>query len=304
MLRGRQKFLARGIHEINESWSIQEGDTMTRKTIIFATALAVLLILHAGCGEDGGPISPGDVTPPAPPAGFSSITGDGNVTLMWRSNRESDFEAYNLYWGFDSITFNLMATTADTNYVDMDVRNGETVYYAASAFDVNGNESSLSVATFDTPRPTGYDVQLGDANATPSTAGFSFAAAVQGWGIVSADAANADFYFSVGRTDGVATLTGGNRTGTRTTLIMMWGPTTSFADMNYAPDPATPGSGYVANGSWPAFTGYTYVIQTQEGNFAQVRITNLVDGYAILDWAYQIDPYNPELGPSLPGVEE
>jgi len=116
-----------------------------------------------------------------------------------------------------------MATTADTNYVDMDVRNGETVYYAASAFDVNGNESSLSVATFDTPRPTGYDVQLSDANASPSTAGFNFEAAVQGWASSQLMPANADFYFSVGRTDAVATLTGGNRTGTRTTLIMMWG---------------------------------------------------------------------------------
>lgn len=275
---------------------------MKRQTLFGIASCAVLFMFLPGCGEDGGPVSSGDYTPPAPPSGLTSITGDGNVTLMWRSNRESDLEAYNTYWSFDGNTFNLMATTADTNYVDMDVRNGETVYYAVSAFDVYGNESSLSVATFDTPRPTGYDVQMSDANVSPATAGFSFAAALQGWGVVSADASNADFYFSIGPTDGIARLTGGNRTGTRTTLIMMWGPTTSFADMNYAPDPTSPGSGYVANGNWQAFAGHTYVLQTQEGNFAQVRITNLIDGYVVLDWAYQTDPYNPELVPSLPGV--
>jgi hypothetical protein len=275
---------------------------MKTKTLFFAAAFALLLALQAGCGDDDGPVAPGDYTPPAPPAGLTSITGDGNVTLMWRSNRESDFEAYNIYWSFDGGSFSLMATTADTNYVDFDVRNGETVYYAVSAFDVYGNESDLSIATFDTPRPTGYDVELTDANVSPTAAGFSFAAGVQGWGVVSADAANADFTFSIGETDGIARLTGGNRTGTRRTLILMWGPTGSFADMNYAPDPADPGSGYLENGSWQAFKGYTYVLQTQEGNFAQVRITNLIDSYVIFDWAYQTDPFNPELTPTLPGT--
>jgi len=257
-------------------------------------------MLTFSCGDDGGPVDPGDIYAPTAPVGLIPITGDQNVLLYWRSNLETDLEAYNVYWSFNSTEFNLMATTVDTNYVDMDVRNGETVYYAVSAFDVNGNESELSIATFDTPRPAGYDIQLTDANASPSTAGFSFERALSGEGGISADSQNADFYFYLGEPDETPYIKGGNRTGTRNTNIMMWGSTNSFADMTYAPDPNAPLNSYVMNGSWPAYTGYTYVLQTQDGNFAQVRITNLIGDYMIFDWAYQTAPYNPELAPSVP----
>ncbi len=277
---------------------------MTRKRTVFFLAAAFLVASLVGCGNDDGPIGPGDYTPPAAPGGLTTITGNENVLLIWRSNNESDLEAYNTYWSFNGTDFNLMSTTADTNYVDMDVRNGETVYYAVSAFDLDGNESELSIATYDTPRPTGYDIQLTDANTSPSTAGFSFQMGLSGTGAISADSQIADFYFSISDPDATPYLRGGNRSGSRVTLIMMWGPTVSFADMNYAPDPTDPLNSYVANGSWPAYTGYTYVLQTQDGNFAQVRITNIIGDYVIFDWAYQTDPYNPELAPSTPRIHQ
>lgn len=266
----------------------------------YLVTLASVFVLATGCGDDGGPVTPVDSIPPSAPRGLTTITGDENVTLIWRSNTEADLEAYNVYWSFNGSDFNLTATTADTNFVDFDVRNGETVYYAVSAFDLSGNESALSIATFDTPRPAGYDVQLSDANTSPATAGFSFEGALSGQGGISADSQSADFYFYIGEPESTPYIKGGNRTGTRTTLIMMWGPTASFADMTYAPDPSDPGSNYEQNGAFPAYTGYTYVLQTEDGNFAQVRITNLISDYMIFDWAYQTDPYNPELVPSVP----
>jgi hypothetical protein len=83
----------------------------------------------------------------------------------------------------------------------------------------------------------------------------------------------------------------------------MWGPTASFADMNYAPDPGDPASGYVVNGTFTAYEGYTYVMLTADGNYAQVRVTNIIGDTLIFDWAYQTDPGNPELGPRMPRSE-
>jgi len=275
---------------------------MRNKNLISKFVFSLLIMLTFSCGDDGGPIDPGDIYAPIAPEGLIPITGDENVLLYWRANTEEDLEAYNVYWSFNGTSFNLMSTTADTNYVDMDVRNGETIYYAVSAFDVYGNESELSIATFDTPRPAGYDIQLTDANTSPATAGFSFTLALSGEGGISADSFNTDFYFYISEPDGTPYIKGGNRPGTRTTLIMMWGQTNSFADMTYAPDPNAPGSSYSMNGSWPVYTGYTYVLQTQNGNYAQVRITNLISDHMVFDWAYQTAPYNPELAPLAPGT--
>ncbi len=274
---------------------------MLRTIRLHLLTLTAIGIGLGGCGDNGGPVDPVDAFAPAAPVGLITITGDGNVTLIWRSNLEPDIEAYNTYWSFDGSTFNLMATTADTNYVDMDVRNGETVYYAVSAFNIYGNESELSYATFDTPRPAGYDVELSDAETSPSSAGFSFTRGLLGQGVISSDSQVADFFFFVGENDGIPYIQGGNSSGSRTSLILMWGPTVSFADMNYAPDPDDPGSGYQVNGVFQALEGYTYVLLTADGNYAQVRITNVVGDTLIFDWAYQTDPGNPELGPRVPG---
>ena len=74
------------------------------------------------------------------------------------------------------------------------------------------------------------------------------------------------------------------------------GTTASLSDVDYAPGTGDPG--WVLNGPVTLALNHTYVLQTEEGNYAQVRVTNLIDEYMIFDWAYQLDPYNPELGPS------
>ena len=55
-----------------------------------------------------------------------------------------------------------------TRYTDTTVRNGETYYYAVSAYDADGNESELSPEdASDTPRPEGRNVVLDDYNLFP-----------------------------------------------------------------------------------------------------------------------------------------
>jgi hypothetical protein len=258
----------------------------------------ILLILPAGCGGGSNPSGPiYDTTPPSPPSGLHSVTGDGFVSLTWDSNREPDLEAYNIYYSFDDVNFYLTATTADTNYIDMDVRNGGTYYYAVSAFDTLGNESALSKeSVFDTPRPTGYDVQLTSNSTDPSTSAFSFQLATTIMsGVTASSDPKADFYFQYDSDSGQRWLYGGN-TQSRNTRIIDMGTTSGFSDVDYAPDSSDPG--WVLNGPVSLVLNHTYVLQTEDGNYAQVRVTNLIDVYMVFDWAYQLDPYNRELIPS------
>jgi hypothetical protein len=278
-----------------------EDKTMRRRDTLLPVGLLIFficLVLLTGCDGGGDPHGVSvDSTPPGAPAGFRSTTGDNSVTLTWYSNRESDLDAYNIYYSFDDINFYLTATTADTNYVDMDVRNGNTYFYAVTAFDIYGNESSLSKeSVFDTPRPTGYDVQLINNLSNPSSSAFSFQLVTSSAsGITASNDPKADFYFQIASGNGARYLYGGN-TQLRDTWIIDTGTTTSLSDVDYAPDIGNPG--WVLNGPVSLILNHTYVLQTEEGNYAQIRVTNLVDEYMIFDWAYQLNPYNPELAPA------
>jgi hypothetical protein len=259
----------------------------------------ICIILISGCDGDHEPNGPViDGYAPAAPSGLYSVTGDGFVTLTWRANHEPDLEAYNVYYSFDDVNFYLTATTADTNFVDMEVRNGDTYFYAVTAFDIYGNESGLSKeSVFDTPRPAGYDVQLIDNLSDPSRSAFSFQlATLTSNGVTSSSDPKTDFYFQIDSGSGSRLLYGGN-TQTRDTWVIDMGTTASLADVDYAPSVSDPG--WVLNGPVSLILNHTYVFQTEEGNYAQVRVTNLIDEYMIFDWAYQLDPYNPELAPTM-----
>ncbi len=56
--------------------------------------LVLLGLVMAGCGDDETTRPP---VPPAAPRGMFSITGDGNVTLVWLANTESDVVGYRIY---------------------------------------------------------------------------------------------------------------------------------------------------------------------------------------------------------------
>ncbi len=265
---------------------------------VWLLILFICMVLLAGCDGDSDPHGIAvDAVAPSVPTGLRSTTGDGFVSLTWNSNRESDLEAYNIYYSFDDVDFYLTATTADTNYVDMEVRNGDTYFYAVTAFDIYGNESGLSKeSVFDTPRPTGYDAQLVNNLTDPSASAFSFQlATTSSSGVTSSSDPKADFYFQINQETGSRYLYGGN-TDSRDTWIIDMGTTTSLSDVDYAPNIYDPG--WVLNGPVSLSLNHTYVLQVEEGNYAQVRVTNVIDEYMVFDWGYQLDPFNPELSPS------
>ena len=117
-------------------------------------------------------------TPPFPPDGVFSVTGDGLVSIYWNPNFEDDLAGYGVYrndelYGYYTWLADVPAN--QTYYLDYDVTNGETWYYAVTAIDSAGLESDLSYdVVFDTPRPEGFNLVLMDYLVQDDQSGYDF----------------------------------------------------------------------------------------------------------------------------------
>jgi hypothetical protein len=135
--------------------------------------LMITAMLSWGCREHF--ITP-DITPPAPPAAVQTWTGDNMIQISWVHNTEADLAGYHVYVSTNaSGPYHLIGTTLDNVFIDVGARNGTTYYYGVTAFDWSGNESEFNnQLVYDTPRPEGRHVSLGDYRTAPSTAGYDF----------------------------------------------------------------------------------------------------------------------------------
>src|SRR3990172_1838757 len=108
---------------------------MLVRTISLAAVAA--LLLTTGCrGKDR--VVALDL-PPHRVDGVYSVTGDGEVTIHWRANQDDDIDYYKVYRNVNATgTFTLIGTSGGTSYVDVDVVNGDTWFYAVSAVDNAG----------------------------------------------------------------------------------------------------------------------------------------------------------------------
>jgi alkaline phosphatase len=94
--------------------------------------------------------------PPGAPTGLAATAGNGNVTLDWADNTESDLAGYNVYRsttqgaGYTKINSALVPKET-SNYVDSTVTNGTTYYYVVTAVDTGTNESTYSNEVSATP---------------------------------------------------------------------------------------------------------------------------------------------------------
>ncbi|HID55728.1 TPA: hypothetical protein EYP37_04305 [Candidatus Poribacteria bacterium] len=249
-------------------------------------ALSSMLLILVGCDTDKSCYTP-DTTPPATPRGVRTITGDGKVTIEWYGSDEPDLAGYRVYRSDDNVHFEMIAEVSGniTRYVDRDVRNGETYYYAVSSFDLDGNESDLSPEeVWDTPRPEGR-VILDEYQLSPDTSGFDFSNGEQG--PVPYDRATTDIYFDAD--NGVYYLLSDNGT-----LMQDMGYHESWDDLDIAPD-----KGYVGD-IIEILEGHTYAFYTPEGNYAKIKVLRLTDRSVTFDWAYQLEPDNPQLAPRKP----
>ncbi len=156
--------------------------------------LTLSLIWTFGC-EINDSVEP-DTEPAAIPRGVVSITGNGRITVEWFPNGERDLAGYKVWRSHDDREYDLLADlSADAfRYVDDDVRNGSTYFYAVSAYDYDGNESELSPEqVYDAPRPSGNSITLDDFALVPARSGFDFSRPERG--SIPWDSRAADVYF-------------------------------------------------------------------------------------------------------------
>lgn len=258
---------------------------MKRRVLIAVLISIALGLFINGCViEDEEP----DIYPPNPPTGVFSVTGDSYVDIYWDDNYEPDLAGYNVYWSYyENGPYYVMDTTYNTYYTDWDVTNGETYFYAVTAFDYSGNESELSFDTvFDTPRPEGEGVMLiGYGETVPDASGYDFS----DYSVTPGDGPYADFYFYYDAGTGGYYLVANGLT-----RVQDVGYCEYFEEVGWAPS-----SGWSTSGVVEIILDHCYVFLTATNNYAKIKVTNFYNAggfnYLYFDWAYQTDPDNPEL---------
>jgi len=243
--------------------------------------LAVLGFAAGGCDEE---ILVFDCPVPDAPVDVYSITGDEAVTVLWTGVSLDATDGYVVYRSrTPGGTYVPVGETDRDYFVDRSVRNGRTYYYAITAYNACDIESELSwEIAMDTPRPEGYDARLYDANGDEwRRSGWDFSS----YRPVPWDAASADiiFLFDEG-----------------TPFILAADTETDIQDAGYSRFDEVgwaPERGWIPSGSAEAVAGHIYVVWTRNNHFAKVRVNRIDRGRVEFDWAYQVDPGNPELKP-------
>jgi hypothetical protein len=277
----------------------------------------VFLSLIVACSSDR--TGPGD--PPDVPIDLVSTSLNGAVALTWTDNSfisdPSNFQNYRVYsTSFDiahpagndgcGTSWRLEGTTVAPEFLVGAMVNGVSRCFSVSAVSVDGAESNQSETDFDTPRPDSRNQVVYAVQVKPDSSGFRF------WDddgdrVVEAgelgrvrDGTSADVDFFVDRIGSELFLTP-MRAGTGVEFYSLdpvgdltsidVAPCLTAADPNdctsYSPTAiqASPGTGYV----FEMAAGDEFL------RFGAVRVTHVGSDFLILDWAFQIDPGNPEL---------
>lgn len=259
-------------------------DRVVRLSGAVAAVAAVMLPFVAGC-EDENPVVVD--TPPFPPDGVFSLTGDGVVSIYWNANWEDDLAGYAVYRSTTDpgpYFFIDEVAASETFYDDTDVVNGETWYYAVTAFDRAGHESELSrESVFDTPRPEGFGLVLVELGQDPSRAGYDFSS-LSGIPQAAALGTTDIFFESAGGVQFLRAKVGVD--------IQDYG-LIDLPYVDYAPE-----TGWSPTGQAEAIIGHSYIVRITSGqgiNYAKLAVKAVASSTVTLDWAYQVVVGNPEL---------
>ena len=265
---------------------------------LMALVIFIPAFMLQGCAIDDVNVEVDDDTSPATPRGVTSVTGDEEVLIEWYPNQEKDLKGYIIYRSLKEYkNYTEIATVGSkvSSYVDDDVENGVTYYYAVSAFDYDNNESELSPELVDdTPRPAGRNIRLEDYFLEPDLGGFDFLRPERG--AQAFDLRGVDIYFGVDTEVRVPYIYSDNDT--------------EMQDLGYTDDmddvDVSPTKGFTTE-FVEALIGHTYAFLTPDGHYAKIRITDLEidwingdvsEAWVTFDWAHQLQPYNPELAPA------
>lgn len=222
---------------------------------------------------------------PARPQGVYSITADEAIYLFWLPVQDDDLDYYRIWYSSSADgVYEYIGNSIDTTYIDYDVQNGVTYYYAISAVDLANNESELSYETiFDTPRPENFDQDLYENVNFAGFSGFDLSAGA----VVPDNSVAADIYIDFDTNLEAFFI---NAADTETDIQDM-GYTEDFDEIGYAPSDGWSFVGWVE-----VIVGHTYIVWTRTDHFAKIRVTDADYNnfeYITFDWAYQTSTTDP-----------
>ncbi len=256
-----------------------------KNRLILALGIAVSGVLFfSGCDERK-TIIIYDNSVPSAPRGVASYTGDGYVLLTWFANPEPDVVGYDVYKSTVACNgpYYYLASTSDTDFVDYNVVNGNTYFYAIAAYDLDDYQSDLSYECIhDTPRPEGV-VVLYDFNIFPNDAGFDFSTETR----VRWDSPNSDFYLEYYVPNQTFYINANSGTD-----LQDYGYADTLADVGWAPKEGWSELGYAE-----VIFGHVYILNTWDNHFAKIRVNQIGSDWVEFEWAYQVDQDNQELKP-------
>jgi hypothetical protein len=266
-----------------------------------------VLALLAACGDDDGN---GPGVAPEAPTSLSSTSLDGSIALVWSDNPfQADPDIFGNYRVY-STSYDIDAdqcgsdwlvegTTVAPEFLVGALANGVPRCFSVTAVSVDGFESDRSPLRGDTPRPDSRNVALSAAPTTVNGAGFRFwdddgdGTAESGeLGLVGrADSPDIDFF--VDRDGNGDLFLTPVRPGTGVEYYDENDPVEDLTSIDFAQDRTYRTTGI------QAIPGFGYVFETDGGDgfvrYGAVRVQHVGTTFLILDWAFQIDPGNPEL---------
>lgn len=245
--------------------------------------LVALLVTNSGCTHS---TNTRDIIPPERPRHVTTEAGNGFVDVFWNPNAEGDVAGYNVFvsGSYDG-RYTLIGSTTQARFTDYGAQNGNTYYYAVTAYDFDGNESELSVEeAYDIPRPDGFDLVLDNYRQFPQSSGYDFSA----FRVVPYADEAVDMYFEYyqGRFYMVVP---------EDTDIRDMGATSSIYDIRVAPS-----GGWSVTKDVELDVGRTYVVWTWDDHYAKFRVRSLSPGRVAFDWAYQLQRSNPLMKRATP----
>jgi len=275
-----------------------------KRLILLVLTMVGMLVFAAGCDEHKVVQVVGDA--PAVPTGVFSTTGDRQVEINWRGNNDRGVtEGYGVYRYTHTVNgedqYELLGTVLASagvvyegddvrwySYIDDNVTNGVTYYYAVNAYNRYGESGLSKIDAMDTPRPEGNAI-LRDFHTYPSNAGFDFSRAR----IVRFDAEDADVFFEYDADLGAFFLFAGSNE----VDIQDYGYTDGLKAVGWG-DPGG-GKGWSRVGWLELIEFHSYIIWTADDHYATIRVeaTDSDPNQLSINirWAYQTDEGNPEL---------
>jgi hypothetical protein len=248
-------------------------------------------------------------TPPIPDATYVIALDNANyITWGVISRGDANFSHYKIYFDDGAEAF-LLGETDSEGFLDLLAANGGTYSYFVTAVDSWGHESDGSVLAEGTPRPDFTGEWMYDYFDVPASSGFRFAEDEGSLPIVDGDAAERHFRLETD-VDGWWLVPNAAQAA-----IYPVGFATSALKCGVAADagcidiPVAPNQGYVTT-DVQLFTQESYVLRVigDDGffHYGVIRIDLLgfdqnADAIMIFDWAYQLQPDNPNLAESRGG---